>query len=116
MVYAGLQLRLWCPKFREFRTLEIVSFWEGTGLDDHDPTGWEVFWHGDVESTSFDLAGREVNGERHMHDLFHEVGCVAPSTFVSDLQGAYEDKHGEQVATLINEITRLRTEQFGAVA
>lgn len=115
MVFGGLQLRLWCPVFREYRTLEIVSLWEGTGLDDHDPTGWEVFWHGEVESISFDLAGREVNGERHMYDLFHDVGCVVPSTFAADLEHVYEDTQGEQVASLINEITRLRTERFGAL-
>lgn len=113
MAFLGLQLRLWCPKFREFRTLEFVGLFDEI---EGAPIGWETFWHGDVESASFDMEGQEVRGERHMHDLFHEVGCVVPSTFTADLEGVYDDDQGEQVASLINELTRLRTEQFGAVA
>ncbi len=113
MAFLGLQLRLWCPKFREFRILEFVGLFD---KDDGAPIGWETFWHGDVESASFDMIGREIEGERHMHDLFHQVGCVVPSTFVSDLEYVYRDNQGEKVAGIINEVTRLRTEQFGAVA
>lgn len=112
MAFLGLQLRLWCPKFREFRTLEFVGLFDQI---EGAPIGWETFWHGDVDSTTFDMAGREIKGKRHMNDLFHEVGCVVPSTFITDLEYVYDDKQGEQVASLINELTRLRTEQFGAI-
>ncbi|NRA58938.1 MAG: hypothetical protein HRU13_12560 [Phycisphaerales bacterium] len=116
MIRAGFQihLRLWCPRYQEFRPLELISLWKESDFNDHEQIGWEVFWHGDVDSISFDLSGRELEGTRHMNDVFHEVGCVVPADFAENLQNDY-DQSGEVVSDFINEITRLRTERFGAL-